>query len=74
MAETKVCGVCKQNEAARTCSVCGIDLCDICGKDVMLQSVNPGNMVKPGVSLSPLRAGSQKKKVCAKCMAETDFM
>jgi len=69
-----MCGVWGRMRQARTRSVCCIDLCDICGKDVMLQSVNPGNMAKPDVRLSPLRAGSQKEKVCAKCMAEADLM
>ncbi|HLC23494.1 MAG TPA: hypothetical protein VJL08_03540 [Dehalococcoidia bacterium] len=72
--ETKLCVVCKKNEAARTCSECNIPLCDICAQDVHLQDVSPGSMVKPGVSTSPLRAGKTVKKVCPKCMAEADFM
>lgn len=72
--EARICGVCRKNEAARECSECGMPLCDICAKDVLLQDVSPGSMVKPGVSTSPLRAGSKKKKVCPKCMEEADFM
>ncbi|MEW6034299.1 MAG: hypothetical protein AB1603_05550 [Chloroflexota bacterium] len=71
---TRMCGVCTKNEAARECSVCKIPICDICAKDVLLEDVSPGSMVKPGVSMSPLRAGKMKKKVCPKCMAEADFM
>lgn len=69
----ELCGVCKKNEAARKCDECGIPLCDICAKEVLLQEASPGCMVKPGVTLSPLRAGETKKKVCPKCMAEADF-
>jgi len=72
--EVKVCGVCSKNDAARECSECGIPICDMCAKEVLLQDFSPGSMVKPGVSLSPLRAGQTKKKVCPKCLAEVDFM
>lgn len=74
MVEKKLCGVCNQNEAARTCDECGIDLCDVCTDEVILQEQNPGYMVKPGApSISPLRPSSTKKKVCPKCMKEADF-
>ncbi len=72
--ETKMCGVCNKAESARTCSECGVPLCDMCAKEVLLQDTSPGSMVKPGVSTSPIRAGSTKKKVCLKCMEEVDFM
>lgn len=73
-AGAKVCGACSKNEAARECEECGIPLCDMCAKEVLLQEVSPGSMVKPGVSLSPLRPGQTKKKVCPKCLAEVDFL
>lgn len=72
--ELKICGVCGKNESAKTCTECDIPLCDICAKEVLLQDVSPGSMVKPGVSTSPMRAGSKKKKVCPKCMESADFM
>jgi hypothetical protein len=46
----------------------------MCAKEVLLQDLSPGTMVKPGVTMSPVRAGQTKKKVCPKCLAEVDFM
>lgn len=70
----KTCGVCNKNEAARNCEVCGIALCDMCTKEVLLQELTPASMVKPGINMSPVRPGQTKKKVCAKCMKEADFL
>jgi len=72
--EVKVCGVCSKNDAAREWGECSFLICEMCAKVVLLQDLSPGTMVKPGVSLSPLRAGQTKKKVCPKCLAEVDFM
>ncbi|MDO8473789.1 MAG: hypothetical protein Q7T05_08265 [Dehalococcoidia bacterium] len=73
-ADAKLCGVCGTNEASRACTECDIPICDMCAKEVLFQDVSPGSMVKPGVSTSPLRAGSKKKRVCPNCLESADFM
>ena len=70
----ELCGVCHKNEVSTKCQVCSIPLCGICVKEVMLQEMTPASMVKPGVSMPPVRPGQTKKKVCAKCMKEADFL
>lgn len=71
--EVKLCSVCGKNEAALNCEVCGIPLCTMCRKKVTVYESTLASAVKPGVHLSPLRAGMQIKKVCLKCMTEHEF-
>lgn len=71
--QVKLCGVCGKNEMAESCEVCGIPLCTVCRKRVTFYSPNPASNVKPGVHLSPLRAGILTRKVCPKCMTEHEF-
>ncbi|MEE9203109.1 MAG: hypothetical protein V3U31_07945 [Dehalococcoidia bacterium] len=69
-----LCSVCNKNEVSINCEECGTPLCGICAKEVMFQEMTPASMVKPGISMSPTRAGMTKKKVCPKCMKEVDLM
>jgi hypothetical protein len=69
-----LCGVCGKLEAVRDCSVCNIPLCEACTKEVTLEELTPAAVPKPGVILSPIRPGMEKKKVCPKCMKEVEFM
>lgn len=66
-----LCGVCKKKPAEEKCSVCGIQLCVECTKEVAIE--NPGQRVL-GVLTSPLKSGMRKQKVCEKCMKEVDFV
>ena len=74
MTTAKLCYVCGKAEASRNCEVCGKPLCDMDTREVLIQELTPASMVKPGVSMSPVRAGQTKKKVCSRCMKEADFM
>ncbi len=66
-----VCGVCQKMEAEWKCSVCGIQLCSECVREVTKE--NPGQRVL-GVLTSPLKSGTKKQRVCEKCMKEVDFV
>jgi len=69
----ELCYVCQKTEAARKCAVCGKPICEQDTREVLIQEMTPASMVKPGVSMSPVRAGQEIKKVCPKCMKEADF-
>lgn len=74
MSEAILCGVCKQNEAAEKCAVCGIDLCEICRQVVQTEDISASHRVK-GISTEGVLGPAQKRRtVCAKCMADTDFI
>jgi len=73
MSDTKICGVCEKNESALTCEECGIDMCDMCKKTVVIESQSPGSKSKADVSCSAIRPASWKKIVCPKCLEEADF-
>ncbi|MDY7035525.1 MAG: B-box zinc finger protein [Thermodesulfobacteriota bacterium] len=73
MSEVKICEVCDKNEAANTCAECGVPLCEDCTKEVRLIESGPGYQIK-GATLSAMRSGEKKLKVCPKCMKEVDFM
>lgn len=73
MSEATTCSVCNKNEAANTCSECGIPLCEECTKEVRLVESGPGYQIK-GATLSAMRSGERILKVCQKCMEEVDFI
>jgi len=69
----EMCVVCGKTEAARKCEVCGAPICEADTREVLYQELTPASMVKPGVAMSPIRAGQVKKKVCPKCMQEAEI-
>ena len=74
MSEAIVCTVCNQNEASEKCTVCGIDLCEMCQQIVHTEDISAAHRVK-GMSTEGVLGPAQKKRiVCAKCLADTDFM
>ena len=74
MSEAVVCKSCNQNEASEKCTVCGIDLCEMCQQIVHTEDISAAHRVK-GMSTEGVLGPAQKKRVvCAKCMADTDFM
>ena len=74
MPEGTVCKVCNQNEASDKCAVCGIDLCEMCRHVVQTEDISASHRVK-GISTEGALGPAQKRRiVCAKCMAETDFI
>jgi acetyl-CoA decarbonylase/synthase complex subunit alpha len=74
MSEAVLCGVCNRNEAAEKCVVCGIDLCEMCRHVVQTEDISASHRVK-GISTEGVLGPAQKRRtVCAKCMADTDFI
>ncbi len=74
MSEAVLCGMCNHNEAAEKCGVCGIDLCEMCRQVVQTEDISASHRVK-GISTEGVLGPAQKRRtVCAKCMAETDFI
>ena len=74
MSEAVLCGVCNQNEAAEKCAVCGIDLCEMCRQVVQTEDISASHRVK-GISTEGVLGPAQKRRtVCARCMADTDFI
>jgi len=49
MSETITCTACNQNEAVEKCSVCGIDLCEMCKQVVQTEDMSASHRVA-GVS------------------------
>jgi len=74
MSEAVLCGMCNHNEAAEKCVVCGIDLCEMCRQVVQTEDISASHRVK-GISTEGALGPAQKRRtVCAKCMADTDFI
>jgi acetyl-CoA decarbonylase/synthase complex subunit alpha len=74
MSDAVLCGMCNHNEAAEKCVVCGIDLCEMCRQVVQTEDISASHRVK-GISTEGALGPAQKRRtVCAKCMAETDFI
>ena len=73
MAEVKVCGVCNKEEAVETCEVCGIPLCERHLKRIPITEKTPASEALMGVNISAVRPGLMIRKVCRKCMMETEF-
>ena len=74
MSEAVLCGMCNHNEAAEKCVVCGIDLCEMCRQVVQTEDISASHRVK-GISTEGVLGPAQKRRtVCAKCMADTDFI
>ena len=77
MEEEKVCSTCQTNPATRTCTDCGVPLCDECMKKVRLASgavsdQMAGFGMTSGVTLSGLRPGKITKYLCKKCFKDLD--
>ena len=72
MTEEKLCGVCEKKPASLTCDVCGIPLCDACSHEVVIERGGAGYRAG-GEPITALRTALIKKKVCEKCLTETDF-
>ena len=73
MTSEKMCGVCGKDVAVTKCSVCGIDLCKACVKEVIIEQVSPGSTHK-GLTTSTSRPAIVRKEVCEKCLKEADFL
>ena len=73
MAEVELCGVCSKEEAIEHCEVCGIPLCNRHLKKIPIEELTPASQGMPGIFLSPIRPGLVIRRVCRKCMMETEF-
>ena len=71
MSEEVICGFCKKNAASEKCGECGIDLCDDCAKEIVLDETDPAYRHK-GISTSTMGSASKKRVVCLECMKEID--
>ena len=71
MSDKIICGYCKQNESEVKCAECGIDLCEECKKEIVLEETDPAYRHK-GISTSTMGASSKKRIVCTECMKEID--
>ncbi|MCX5999661.1 MAG: hypothetical protein NTU41_08765 [Chloroflexi bacterium] len=69
----KICGVCQKREAQLACSKCGVALCSECSREVRIDSTRPGQRMMGRIT-SPMKSGTQRLKVCEKCMKETEFL
>lgn len=73
MVATKLCGVCGEKEAVDVCEICGTPLCERHLKRIPLTERTPTAEGIAGVMISPVRPGTQIRKVCRKCMLESEF-
>lgn len=77
MAEEKICNDCEKNPATRSCTGCGVPLCEECARIVRLTTgaiadQMAGFGMTAGATLSTLRAGKVKKYLCKKCYKDVD--
>jgi hypothetical protein len=77
MEEEKICSECQKNPATRTCTDCGVPLCDECMRKIKLQTgaradQMAGYGMTSGVQLSGLRPGHVTKYLCKKCYKNVD--
>jgi len=73
MVATKLCGVCGKEEMVDVCEICGIPLCAKHLKRIPLEEKTPTAEGIAGVFISPVRFGTKVRKVCRKCMMESEF-
>ena len=73
MAKEKVCKVCNENEVKEPCAECGIDLCEMCGTEIELDSTHPASRIKGYSKPGALTTGKSRKFVCKECLSEVDI-
>ncbi|MFH2013239.1 MAG: hypothetical protein ABIJ37_11180 [Pseudomonadota bacterium] len=73
MATENICKACNENEAKEKCSECGIDLCAMCGVEIVLDSNHPASRIKGYSKPGALTSGKSRKYVCKKCVDEVDI-
>ena len=71
MTEVTLCQVCSKEEASETCSECGIPLCEFCVREVIISDPSLAYHIK-GVTVSPVRSGETRRKVCESCLDEVE--
>jgi hypothetical protein len=69
----QTCGVCKKKQAQWTCNECGTPLCDVCVREVRIDSTRPGQRMQGRIT-SPLKSATRRLKVCEKCAQEVEFL